>query len=98
MGKNNLFVAPIDRRSADRKAVTTRAKVIVGDDHPIDCILSDISDGARIRVASPHSFPDHFDLFLPVDRRIAPVQVVWRSDREIGVALAGPWRPRDESI
>ncbi len=50
-----------------------------------------------METAYADQLPDQFKLVLPLERRIAPARVVWRSDRELGLALTGPWRSYRES-
>lgn len=50
------------------------------------CVVRDISEaGARMRVDTPDSIPETFDLLIELDGFEAECEVLWREGREIGV-------------
>ena len=54
----------------------------------IDCTVRNLSEtGAALEVTSPIGIPDHFNLVLSGDGRLAPCHVVWRKEKRIGVTF-----------
>jgi hypothetical protein len=77
-----------EKRKYVRRAVSYPGKIDLGGGQPMRaCTLHDVSDqGALITLAQIQDLPDEFSLVLGYHgtaRR--QCQVVWRSDRQIGV-------------
>lgn len=84
-----------ERRHVRRRRVLKGALVVFGAfGRVIDCAIRDLSDGgARLTLPSTAGLPDDFHLLVPAERKIAPARAVWRTSREIGITLTGPWQP-----
>lgn len=84
-----------ERRQIHRKRVFKGALVVFGNhDRTIDCAIRNLSDeGAKLTLASTIGVPETFELMIPAEHLIAPARAVWRTDRELGVALTGPFVP-----
>lgn len=54
----------------------------------IDCVVRNLSDsGALLVVTSPLGVPDRFELVVQADQSVRQCRVVWRTERQIGVAF-----------
>ena len=54
----------------------------------ISCTVRNLSDtGACLAVVSPLGIPDSFDLVVPSDNLKRACRVVWRKEKQIGVAF-----------
>ena len=76
-----------EERSAPRHRVLKGGQIRFGQS-AIDCVIRDLSaTGARIKINSPLWYPDAFTLVLTADGTARKCRVVWRGDREIGLAF-----------
>ncbi|MCC6734780.1 MAG: PilZ domain-containing protein [Bauldia sp.] len=87
--------APVERRHLHRNRVLKGALVVFGNhDRVIDCAIRNLSDeGAKVTLGSTIGIPDTFELMIPAEHRIAPARAIWRTERELGIALTGPFQP-----
>jgi hypothetical protein len=54
----------------------------------IDCLVRNVSEsGALLQVVSPLGIPSSFDLSIDGERTPRPCRVMWRKERQIGVAF-----------
>lgn len=86
---------PGERRGAPRHR-TLKGALVVFDHHQraLDCTVRNLSDsGAIIALESARDVPERFELLLPHDHVIADARAVWRTLKEVGVAITGAWRP-----
>ncbi len=84
-----------ERRHTRRQRVLKGALVVFGDfERVVDCSIRDLSpEGARLTVPTTAGIPDTFHLLIPAEHKIAPARAAWRNNRELGIALTGPWQP-----
>ena len=76
------------RRTAFPLGASTLGKIFVGDSFIGICKLSDISDGgACILVDHPYDIPETFNLALGCLTVKRACRIVWRGQRQIGVAF-----------
>ncbi len=94
MSDQTAEIAAEERRRARRQRVLKGAVVVFGRFGLVfDCQIRNLTDlGAKLMLASTVGVPNEFELLVSADRRIAPVKVVWRNDRELGVEFTGSWR------
>jgi len=86
---------PGERRSAPRRR-TLKGALVVFDHHQraLDCLVRNLSDsGAILTLDSTRDVPDRFEILLPHDHLMAEARAVWRTYKEVGVEITGPWRP-----
>ncbi|MGV8839790.1 MAG: PilZ domain-containing protein [Bauldia sp.] len=85
---------PVERRRRHRNRVLKGALVVFGNhDRAIDCTIRNLSDeGAKVTLGSTLGVPDTFELMIPAEHRIAPARAIWRTERELGIALTGPFQ------
>lgn len=78
----------VERRKSDRLAVRTSAKILLRDAAaPLDCIVTNVSDGgARIHLRGV-DLPDVFPLQFADGGKPRDCRVVWRQGADIGVAF-----------
>ena len=95
MGEPSQKPDAAERRHSHRNRVLKGALVVFGNhDRTIDCAIRNLSDeGAKLTLGSTIGVPDTFELMIPAEHSIAPARTVWRTEREIGVALTGPFHP-----
>jgi hypothetical protein len=81
-----------DKRRAIRRPMRYTAWIALGADRLQGCVLADVSDtGCRIDVENVDTVPENFTLWLARNgsaRR--KCKVVWRKERQIGVAFDRP--------
>ena len=81
-----------DKRKALRRPMRHTAWIALGAGRLQGCVLADVSDtGCRIDVENVDMVPQHFTLWLARNgsaRR--KCKVVWRNERQIGVAFDRP--------
>jgi len=79
-----------ERRSADRKAVNTRAIVVWGNDlMRAFAVILDISEtGLRIRL--DHETEIAGDGYILFDHRMEPFRVAWQANRSAGLQFTMP--------
>lgn len=78
-----------NRRQARRYRAQHVAKIVLGPDSMISCMVRDISTGgARIALDSSMDLPDDFDLFIAAhDLQFHRVRLCWRRDDSLGVSF-----------
>ena len=82
------------RRHARRRVLKGALVAFDAHNSVFECQVRDLSDeGAKLTLGSTLGVPDHFDLLIPSQQRIAPARIVWRTEHELGAAITGPWRP-----
>jgi len=60
----------------------------------LPCLVRNISEtGAAFEITSPFWFPDTFALVIQSDRLRRDCRIVWRKDRQIGVAFVDSHSP-----
>ncbi|WP_160297823.1 PilZ domain-containing protein [Devosia chinhatensis] len=79
-----------ERRTADRKAVNTRAIVVWGDDlmRAFAIILDMSQTGLRIRL--DHEAQIETDGYILFDNRMEPFRVAWQASRSAGLQFTMP--------
>ena len=84
-----------DRRHVRRQRVLKGALVVFGAfERVVDCAIRDLAEGgARLTLPTTVGIPETFHLLIPAEQKIAPARAVWRTSREIGIVLTGPWQP-----
>jgi hypothetical protein len=76
-----------DERAAPRRRTLKTGKIEFGGG-VIDCTVRNLSyTGAALEVTSPVGIPTKFNLVLPGEAVQKRCQVVWRSEKRIGVAF-----------
>lgn len=74
-----------ERRRNRRRRVLQRVLVISGNS-TLNGTMQNISEcGCKVRFAVPPVLPNTFEIFFPQDGARRKCELVWRSDREIGV-------------
>lgn len=88
-----------NRRQARRYRARHLAKIVIGPDTMITCMVEDIStDGARISLDSRHPVPDDFDLFIAAhELQVRRARLCWRKAGMIGVAFVGSPERQDRT-
>ncbi len=78
----------IERRKSERLSVKTAAKILLrAPAPPLDCLVTNVSDGgARIHLRGG-DLPDVFALQFADSGKRRDCRVVWRQGGEIGVAF-----------
>src|ERR1041385_4211870 len=78
-----------DKRKSRRRAMHYTAWIVTEDGSKQGCALADISThGARIEVMDGAQVPEKFVLFFSLrGKPRRPCHIVWRKDRQIGVAF-----------
>src|SRR5262249_10107530 len=91
-----------DKRKSPRRPLRRAAWLAIGSDAtPRPCVRWDISDnGARLTVARLQELPDRFTLVLSKQAPQHHCEVVWRTQRFVGVrflrwAIGDAWRAAD---
>jgi hypothetical protein len=79
-----------NRRQARRYRTEHVAKIVLGPECMISCMVKDISTGgARIALDEPTDLPDDFDLFIAAhDLQVHRAKLCWRRDGSLGVSFA----------
>jgi PilZ domain len=76
-----------ERRAAPRHSVLRAGTILIGNGF-INCMARDMSDtGAMLSVTSSVDIPEYFTLILSPDGRHTPCHVMWRAEKEMGVAF-----------
>jgi hypothetical protein len=79
-----------DKRQKARQAITHIVYMATGLGPPLKCEMKDVSElGARIVVSDARSSPQEF-LVLLKDDLVQWCQVMWRSEREMGIKFVRP--------
>jgi PilZ domain len=78
-----------NRRQARRYRTQHVAKIVLGPECMISCMVKDIStSGARIALAQPMDLPDDFDLFIAAhDLQVHRARLRWRQNGSLGVSF-----------
>ena len=77
----------MEKRLAERHTVS-KAATIEFAGGTINCVVRNISrTGAALDVSSAVGIPEHFTLALTADGRQMPCHIVWRNDKQIGIAF-----------
>jgi hypothetical protein len=82
------FRQSAELRKSPRKHVKYQAKIILGNDQPLQpCTLFDVSQsGARLVVENYDELPAYFSLLLSANGHAGRhCRTVWRNGRELGV-------------
>lgn len=93
--EDELITPQPERRQEQRHRVLKGALVIFGKHTQVfDCLVRNLSDkGAKLVLESTLGIPKTFELLIFSEGRIAPAAMVWRTEKEIGAQITGPWRP-----
>ena len=78
----------VERRRSRRKRVLQRVLVIHGTNTLNGTIQNISTCGCKVRFAVPPVLPNTFEIFFPKTGERRQCELVWRSDREIGVRFA----------
>ena len=77
-----------DNRKISRKRVLLAGKIICGRTSTFDCTVRNVSQlGACLGVGSSVGIPETFDLVIGQDHTPRPSRVIWRKERELGIAF-----------
>jgi len=81
-----------ERRAERRQRCLKKGKIVFNDRNSlIDCRIRDMTPGgARLLVENTLFIPTHFTFIDTLSRIERVARLVWRTDREIGVAFAPP--------
>ena len=84
-----------ERRAERRQRVLKKGKIVFNDRMSIlDVRIRDLTaGGARLVVENPLYIPNEFGFIDTVSRIERLARLVWRSEREIGIAFAPPGSP-----
>jgi hypothetical protein len=79
-----------NRRQTRRFRTQHLAKIVLGPESMISCLVEDISTGgARIALKRHMPLPEDFDLFIAAhDLQFHRARLCWRSDDSLGVSFA----------
>ena len=81
----------IEQRQSPREGVELTAWIDIGNSAALrDCSVLIADDGARIRMAYQAELPTEFDLLLNKNGPRERCRLLWRSDKEVGIAYLGP--------
>jgi len=76
-----------DKRIATRNRVLKTGTIEFGGGG-IDCTVRNLSEtGAALQVVTPLDIPDRFTLFVPSQQLKKPCHIVWRKEKQIGIAF-----------
>lgn len=91
-GNAALKHEPDEPRTTARRRMLKAGTVCFNDRHStLPCTVRDLSDeGARLRLTGSIDAPDTFELFIELDGIWVDCEVVWRSNKEIGVVFTSP--------
>jgi hypothetical protein len=77
-----------EKRQNIRRRVLKAAIIEFNRAGGISCTVRNVSErGACLAVASPLGIPETFDLVVESDRWRQPCQIVWKSEKQIGVTF-----------
>jgi len=77
-----------ENRTIARQRVLKAGKIAINRAGIIDCTVRNISEtGACLQVASPLGIPEYFNLILDGEPAPKPCRVVWRKEKQIGIAF-----------
>ncbi len=77
-----------ERRRSRRRRVLYKARLIFNDT-VLSCTVKDVSEfGCKLKFAVPPMLPEKFDLIMNKTGERHKCQLVWLSDREVGVRFA----------
>jgi hypothetical protein len=78
-----------EQRKVIRRRVLKRGTIAFNRAGGISCTVRNVSaTGACLEVESPLGIPDVFTLVIESDHETHPCQVVWRSEKRLGVSFA----------
>ena len=83
-------IATDNRRQARRFRAHHPAKIVLGPDAMIPCMVKDISTGGARLAVKPHmDLPESFDIFIAAhDLQVRRARVCWRNGGFAGVAFS----------
>ena len=91
-----VSLSPEERRQSRRRHINRTAKIqLASGALPLDCIITDISEGGVRLDIKGLDVPDDFVLLLAGDGATCnefAYRVVWRLGHEIGARFVGTWR------
>ena len=79
-----------ERRLAPRRRVEYLATVVLDDDAPRYCLVTEMSDGGVRINAIGYKVPDEFGLRFPGNGPTKSYEVIWRIGHDVGARLIGP--------
>ena len=80
----------IEQRQSPREGVELTAWIDIGNSAALrNCSVLIADDGARIRIAYQAELPAEFDLLLNKNGPRERCRLLWRSDKEVGIAYLG---------
>jgi hypothetical protein len=75
-----------ERRKHPRARVRKGAKLVLGSESVIDCVVRNLTNiGARVVVPNTTTLPERFHLTFDGGRTSYPCKVVWRRPNEMGL-------------
>jgi hypothetical protein len=78
----------MERRAAPRHSVLKAGTILIGNGS-INCMARDMSEtGAMLGVTSSVDIPEYSTLILSPDGRHTSCHVMWRTEKQMGVAFA----------
>ena len=76
----------VDRASLRRRVIKGGTIAFNRRQMTYPCMVKDLSEeGARLQIASPDPVPDTFELLVDLDGLEFECEVVWRSEKQVGV-------------
>jgi hypothetical protein len=79
-----------ERRLAPRRRVEYPATVVLDDDAPRYCLVTEMSDGGVRINAIGYKVPDEFGLRFPGNGPTKSYKVIWRIGHDVGARLIDP--------
>jgi hypothetical protein len=77
----------MERRAAPRHTVLKAGTILSGNDS-INCMALNMSEtGAMLSLTSSVDIAEYFTLILSPDGRHTPCHVIWRTEKQMGVAF-----------
>jgi hypothetical protein len=82
-----------ERRRFPRTKVYKAAKLLVGGQSMVTCIVRDVSShGACLQLQSTASLPNEFDLCFDTGRTLRNCRIAWKTVTNAGVSFEPPAR------
>jgi hypothetical protein len=77
-----------EKRGHQRHRVFKAGKIGFNRGSVIDCLVRNVSEsGALLQVVTPLGIPDRFDLMIEGEKAPRACRIMWRKERQIGVAF-----------
>lgn len=75
-------------RAARRRTFQSATAIFNSNSSVVDCLIRNRSEGGfMIETPNSVSLPQRFDLHVAMDDAVFPVRIVWRTGKQVGLAV-----------